>query len=65
MSSWDGVFVLDNEGCPNGLFVENTFGSEAVIGVHIVIISAAPLLIVYPFFQKHFIQGVMIGSVKG
>lgn len=36
-----------------------------VIRYCVVIIGAMPLLIVYPFFQRYFIQGVMIGSVKG
>lgn len=31
----------------------------------IVVISAAPLLIVYPFLQKYFAKGVTIGAVKG
>lgn len=30
-----------------------------------IIVSAAPLLILYPFIQKHFVKGVLIGSVKG
>lgn len=30
-----------------------------------VIIATIPILIVYPFLQKHFAKGVMIGSVKG
>lgn len=30
-----------------------------------IIVSAAPLLILYPFVQKHFVKGVMVGSVKG
>lgn len=30
-----------------------------------VIISSAPMLIAYPFVQKYFVQGVMIGAVKG
>ena len=30
-----------------------------------IIISALPLMILYPFIQKYFVQGVMIGSVKG
>ena len=31
----------------------------------VMIVSAAPLLILYPFLQRFFIKGVMIGSVKG
>ncbi len=31
----------------------------------IIIISTVPTLIIYPFIQKHFVKGVMIGSVKG
>lgn len=31
----------------------------------LIVVSAAPLLIVYPFVQKYFEKGVMIGSVKG
>ena len=31
----------------------------------LIIVSSLPLLIVYPFIQKYFIKGVMIGSLKG
>lgn len=31
----------------------------------VIIISSIPVLILYPFIQKYFIKGVMIGSVKG
>ena len=30
-----------------------------------IIVSTIPILIVYPFVQKYFVTGVMIGSVKG
>ena len=30
----------------------------------IIIISSLPMLIAYPFFQKYFVQGVMLGSLK-
>lgn len=30
-----------------------------------VIVSSVPVLLLYPFVQKHFNQGVMIGSLKG
>ena len=31
----------------------------------LIVISSAPLLIAYPFVQKHFVKGMMIGAVKG
>lgn len=31
----------------------------------VIVVSAAPLLVVYPFLQKYFAKGVMIGAVKG
>lgn len=31
----------------------------------IVIVASIPLIIVYPFLQKYFVKGVMVGSVKG
>lgn len=30
-----------------------------------IIISSVPLLVMFPFFQKHFDAGIMVGSVKG
>ena len=30
-----------------------------------IVVSSLPLLIMYPFFQKYFDKGVMVGSVKG
>ena len=31
----------------------------------LIFISSLPMLIAYPFVQKHFVKGVMIGAVKG
>ncbi len=30
-----------------------------------IIVSSLPLLVLYPFLQKYFVQGVMIGAIKG
>lgn len=38
--------------------------SDMLMGASI-IIALIPILCVYPFVQKYFVQGVMIGSVKG
>ena len=31
----------------------------------IIFIAALPMLIIYPFVQKYFVKGVMVGAVKG
>ena len=37
----------------------------ATIRYSIIVVSTAPILCLYPFIQKYFVKGVMIGSVKG
>jgi putative aldouronate transport system permease protein len=31
----------------------------------VIVVSAFPLLLAYPFLQRYFTKGVMIGAVKG
>lgn len=31
----------------------------------LIIVASAPLLMIYPFIQKYFVKGIMIGSLKG
>jgi putative aldouronate transport system permease protein len=35
------------------------------IKMAIVVLAVIPVLLVYPFIQKHFTKGVIIGAVKG
>jgi len=31
----------------------------------LIVVASLPVLIIYPFVQRHFMKGVLIGSVKG
>jgi putative aldouronate transport system permease protein len=31
----------------------------------VIVVSTAPILCLYPFLQKYFVKGVMVGAVKG
>lgn len=44
--------------------VEDTFSSE-LVKYCTIIVSTVPILVIYPFLQKYFEKGVMIGAVKG
>lgn len=45
------------------------FGEVAKIGLtvkySVIIISSIPVIILYPFIQKYFVKGIMIGAIKG
>jgi putative aldouronate transport system permease protein len=36
-----------------------------IVKMAVIVISTVPILLVYPFLQKHFAKGVLLGSVKG
>ena len=38
---------------------------EDSVRMALCVVAMGPILIVYPFFQKYFIQGLTVGAVKG
>lgn len=38
---------------------------EESIKLAVIVVATVPILLFYPFLQKHFAKGVMLGSVKG
>ena len=36
-----------------------------VVRYAVIVMSTLPIMCLYPFLQKYFVQGVMIGSLKG
>lgn len=45
--------------------VEKTEGLKMLLKYSLIVVSSLPVLCIYPFVQKYFVKGVMIGSVKG
>jgi putative aldouronate transport system permease protein len=45
-------------------FLEKKLKSESM-KYALILVSTVPIMMVYPFIQKYFTQGVMIGSIKG
>lgn len=37
----------------------------AVMKYGVMVVATAPVIMVYPFLQKYFVKGVMLGSIKG
>ena len=48
---------------------ENSSGVTMMVGQSIqyagIVVSVVPIMCVYPFLQKHFTKGVLVGSIKG
>lgn len=40
-------------------------GLSDILKYALIVVSTAPIMCMYPFIQRYFIKGVMIGSVKG
>lgn len=44
---------------------ERIQGLSQLLKYALIVISSAPMMLIYPFVQKYFVKGVMIGSLKG
>ena len=45
--------------------IDTTEIQPLTIPMAVIVFATVPILLVYPFLQKHFAKGVMLGSVKG
>lgn len=44
---------------------ENFFVSSDAVKAATIVVTTLPIMVVYPFVQKYFVKGVMVGSLKG
>jgi putative aldouronate transport system permease protein len=58
------ISVMVNDQAYSQMLENRTFYQESVRAA-IIVISAFPILMVYPFLQKYFAKGIMLGSLKG
>jgi ABC-type glycerol-3-phosphate transport system permease component len=52
----------------SGAEVEEIAAREALrelLKYSLIIVASVPVLCMYPFVQRHFVRGVMIGAIKG
>ena len=40
-------------------------GMADLLKYSLIVVATAPILCIYPFIQKYFVKGIMIGSIKG
>ena len=48
-----------------GIASVETLLLQEVTQYAVIVISTLPIIVIYPFAQKYFVKGVMMGSVKG
>lgn len=55
--------ILDLQGVEGAMDADKMTGES--IKYAVVMVATVPILCVYPFVQKYFVKGVMVGSIKG
>ncbi|GAA4860445.1 carbohydrate ABC transporter permease [Paenibacillus vulneris] len=60
------IVIMSQSGVGDADSLSNAASISAqTIKMATIVISTLPILMVYPFLQKHFAKGVLLGSVKG
>ncbi len=59
------ALVNDTSGITDAAAIEEAFNRAMTMKYSVIVVAAVPMLCIYPFVQKFFIKGVMVGAVKG
>ena len=61
----DIIIQNDTEEMTLGAGFGNSYAMSFTIKYATVIVATVPILVLYPWIQRYFVKGVMIGSLKG
>jgi putative aldouronate transport system permease protein len=61
------LIIMSNgtAGDMNNLDPEFVKPPEQSVKMAVIVVSTVPIMCVYPFLQKYFVKGVMVGALKG
>ena len=59
------LISINNAASADAGDASDTLYMDTLVKYSLIIISTLPILCIYPFVQKYFMKGVMMGSVKG
>lgn len=59
------ILILNTDTSANIQEMLKMQGLKELMKYSLIVVSSIPVLVLYPFVQKHFVKGMLIGSVKG
>lgn len=59
------MLLEDSENMTSKMGIETAAVTPTAVKNAVIFITMVPVMLVYPFVQKYFVKGVMIGSIKG
>lgn len=62
------ILVQNNVDASSMMDVNEAAAKDALrelLKYSLIVVSTVPVLIIYPFIQKHFVKGMLVGSLKG
>lgn len=57
--------LASNSAMGTGAGMDEMAQLAELIKYALIVVTATPILVLYPFLQKHFVKGVMVGAIKG